>query len=423
MEIQKQKMAMEQAQKEAEYLDQETDPAMSPFILSMPEEARPMALKTLQSYGAGGRSTRRQQYMALHEITQNKEAYKTLMQPLIDHKAKLVVKAFEKMQKNPQDPTLQEEYESARADHAASSGELSKYLLERDAENRKAKKLGEPAGLDESGKTVYKSDAGLVYDDNTPYSSGKQLKPTTLSRNVGQRNPIGLDPSTKETIYQDLETMGMVHADGTPYAPKGSLLPLTQSPFADPSHRPLSPAENVRFKMQMRKEFEANPVYKDYNNVVTQLGRMEKAIEENKTSKSKVAVDQALITIYNKMMDPTSVVRESEYARTPSDQALLNNLQGRAQKILTGGAGLTNSEREALIRMARGFGSVTSEIYNNEANYYRNLATESGFSPDEIVRPKKYTYSPKQGGGTAPSGSSGPVKVWNPATKTFDVRQ
>lgn len=296
------------------------------------------------------------------------------------------------------------ESQAKALEHASEAANLQKLI---DKATGGVSKLGEPAGIDTSGRIVYKSERGLIYSDQSPYTAGKQLTPTTLSRNVGQRNPIGLDPSTKETVYQDLETMGMVRADGSPYTPKGSLLPLTQSPFANPAERPISQAEKARLKFSMRKEFEGLPVVKDHNVLMNQLGRMEKAIEESRTAKSKVAVDQALITIYNKMMDPTSVVRESEYARTPSDQALLSNLQGRATKILEGGAGLTDAERQALISMARNFGAVTREMYGMEANYFRDLARDSGIEPDTIVKPGKYTFAPTQGGSASPAGTPG----------------
>jgi len=60
------------------------------------------------------------------------------------------------------------------------------------AENPKAKKLGEPMGLDEGGRAVYKSDTGLVYDDFTPYTSGKQLNLQPFPATSGNATPSGL---------------------------------------------------------------------------------------------------------------------------------------------------------------------------------------------------------------------------------------
>lgn len=57
---------------------------------------------------------------------------------------------------------------------------------------------------------------------------------------------------------------------------------------------------------------------------------------------------QAAIIAFNKLLDPTSVVRESEYARTPEGVSLLSRLQGFQLKLSQGGAGLTLQEVGAL---------------------------------------------------------------------------
>jgi hypothetical protein len=160
--------------------------------------------------------------------------------------------------------------------------------------------------------------------------------------------------------------------------------------------------------LQTRKEFEGNPVVKEYFTIRGQLGKMEKALEESRSAESKVAVDQALITIYNKMTDPNSVVRESEYARTSTDQAVLNAIKGKAQKILEGGAGLTNVERDALVRMARLFGDVQQAMYDDHSEYYRAIAAGTGLNPDHGVKPDQYNRRVPRGQGAFPSAPGAP---------------
>lgn len=50
---------------------------------------------------------------------------------------------------------------------------------------------------------------------------------------------------------------------------------------------------------------------------------------------------QAIITSFNKILDPTSVVRESEYDRTAQGQSLLSQIQGKYDNLVAGGAGVT----------------------------------------------------------------------------------
>jgi hypothetical protein len=136
----------------------------------------------------------------------------------------------------------------------------------------------------------------------------------------------------------------------------------------------------------LRQEFQKEQAVKDYRQIQTQVARIDSALEENKKGGNKVAVDQALITVFNKMMDPTSVVRESEYARTSSDLSLLNRIKGKAEKIMTGGAGLTDEERNALATMAKKFSKASETSYKDTAKFYKQLAMDSGFKPEQIIR-------------------------------------
>lgn len=155
---------------------------------------------------------------------------------------------------------------------------------------------------------------------------------------------------------------------------------------ASPSTVVMANSKTPDAEMKMRKEFLTLPEVKEYPTIASQALRLDKAMEEAKTSKSLVAVDQALITILNKMLDPTSVVRESEYARTPSDQALLSRVKGKFEKLKSGGAGLTSDERTAIYDMAQRFKEVAEQQYNAQADYYSDLATRYGYNPENVLR-------------------------------------
>lgn len=146
-------------------------------------------------------------------------------------------------------------------------------------------------------------------------------------------------------------------------------------------------AANQQFKneREMRSDFEKLPEVKNYNEMNIKAGQMTQALEESKTTKNFVAVDQALITMFNKMTDPQSVVRESEYARTSSDIATVNMIKGKAQKVLTGGAGLTSDERNALKVMSDRFLSASKDRYDSVAEEYRGLAKTYGYEPNNVV--------------------------------------
>jgi hypothetical protein len=103
-----------------------------------------------------------------------------------------------------------------------------------------------------------------------------------------------------------------------------------------------------------------------------------------------VAVDQAIITTFNKMTDPDSVVRESEYARTASDLALWNRLKGKIEKWQKGGAGLTISDRRALAKLARQFYEVAENKYRDSFEEYQGYIKEYKLDPEKYLKTPKW---------------------------------
>jgi hypothetical protein len=56
--------------------------------------------------------------------------------------------------------------------------------------------------------------------------------------------------------------------------------------------------------------------------------------DKKNNKKSLNAASQTIVTAFNKILDPTSVVRESEYARTPEGQSYLERLQGKYEQLM-----------------------------------------------------------------------------------------
>ena len=63
-----------------------------------------------------------------------------------------------------------------------------------------------------------------------------------------------------------------------------------------------------------------------------------------------LAGSQAILISFNKLLDPTSVVRESDYARFASGQSALETLRGFVDKLSKGGAGVTLAELQSYAR-------------------------------------------------------------------------
>lgn len=139
---------------------------------------------------------------------------------------------------------------------------------------------------------------------------------------------------------------------------------------------------------KLREEFINRPETKDYLTVSTNVRAMDSLLADSMAGNvnSKVALDQALITMYNKLTDPQSVVRESEYARTPQNLPLVNAISGAIQKVQQGGAGLTDQDRQALVAGAKIIADERGKTYNATLASYEDLGNQYGIDPSLITR-------------------------------------
>lgn len=159
-----------------------------------------------------------------------------------------------------------------------------------------------------------------------------------------------------------------------------------QSPYVDALNRQTT-LQTKKWADEYRKEFYTQPEVKTYLEMRQKFDVMVKALEESRTTNNRVAVDQAIITLFNKMTDPESVVRESEYARTPQDLAIWNRVKGKVQKWLAGGAGLTDEDRQALVTMGSKFMQVADMKYRGRLSEYQGYIINIGADPNKYFTP------------------------------------
>jgi hypothetical protein len=97
------------------------------------------------------------------------------------------------------------------------------------------------------------------------------------------------------------------------------------------------------------------------------------------------ATSQAIITTFNKILDPTSVVRESEYDRTPSGQALIDRIEGKLNTVVEGGPGLTKESLKELVDLGRAFAKGAQESIDAKNASAREEAQFFGLNPDFVI--------------------------------------
>ena len=137
----------------------------------------------------------------------------------------------------------------------------------------------------------------------------------------------------------------------------------------------------------LRKEFLKNKVVVDYQIVKSNLQAMDQFLRGDKSGaiQNKIGLDQAIITLFNKLTDPTSVVRESEFARTPENAPIVNKMIGAIERIRAGGVGITSDDREALVKAARIIADARGGQFNDLRQKYSELAVSTGTEPFQVV--------------------------------------
>ena len=138
---------------------------------------------------------------------------------------------------------------------------------------------------------------------------------------------------------------------------------------------------------ELRKEFINRPETKDFVAIRDKVKLMDDLLAGFKAGNQKnlIALDQALISTFNKITDPTSVVRESEFERTPQNIPLFNRFPGALQKLKTGGAGLITEDREALVFGAKLIADSRGQTFNAARKATSDLAGRLGLDSELVI--------------------------------------
>jgi len=142
--------------------------------------------------------------------------------------------------------------------------------------------------------------------------------------------------------------------------------------------------------MGLRKEYEG--LIKPYKDVLASADK----IEALSKAPSSPQTDIALVFAYMKALDPTSVVRESEYATAENARGIPEGIRNSYNRAMDGNR-MTPEQR---MRIAATTGTLKQEAmanYTREAQRFSDLAQKYQFDPQDIT-------GERLDGGTRPEG-------------------
>lgn len=135
--------------------------------------------------------------------------------------------------------------------------------------------------------------------------------------------------------------------------------------------------------LKLRSDFRSEPTYKAFQEVDSAYRQINNGIE----AKSP-AGDLAAATKFMKLLDPGSVVRESELTEAMKATGKLDRLQNLAGNIVNG-TKLTPKQREDFKSLATEFYNSASSQYNEKRGEYAGIAKRNDMNVEDVVGSEK----------------------------------
>ena len=129
----------------------------------------------------------------------------------------------------------------------------------------------------------------------------------------------------------------------------------------------------------LRKEYQSNQIVKDFDQVKVAYNQISGALKN-----PSPANDLAAATKFMKLLDPGSVVRESELGLAMAASPAYERVTTYYEKLKTGEK-LTPSQREDFRKSAELLYKASENVVIPKQNEYRELAAEAGVNPNSVV--------------------------------------
>ena len=166
--------------------------------------------------------------------------------------------------------------------------------------------------------------------------------------------------------------------------------PVTKGPLATASAS-VSTKDAFKNERDLRNDLKSEPIYKAHQEVKAAFAQIKGSAGQNTPIS-----DVALATKIMKLLDPGSVVRESELGIAMAASGLLDRVTNYANMVKTGQK-LTPQQRTDFLKLADEFYSASEQQFNAKAAEYAGIA-------------KDYNLNAGRVSGQAPSGKPGAQK-------------
>jgi hypothetical protein len=131
--------------------------------------------------------------------------------------------------------------------------------------------------------------------------------------------------------------------------------------------------------LKLRGDFRSEPIYKAHQEMQSAYAQIQQSLKQNSP-----AGDLAGATKVMKLLDPGSVVRESELGMAMQASGLLDRVQHYATNVLNG-TKLTPAQRKDFQKLADALYGESVKQYNSKRGEYQGIAQRNGLNEEDVL--------------------------------------
>jgi hypothetical protein len=144
--------------------------------------------------------------------------------------------------------------------------------------------------------------------------------------------------------------------------------------------------------LKLRGDFRSEPLYKAHQEMTSAYSQIQQSLKQGSP-----AGDLAGATKIMKLLDPGSVVRESELGMAMAATGLLDRVQNYANLVVTGQK-LTPQQRKEFQTLADALYGESVKQYNAKRSEYQGISARNGLNEDDVLGPPSMAPKAQAGG-------------------------
>jgi hypothetical protein len=223
--------------------------------------------------------------------------------------------------------------------------------------------------------------AKLNPKDYTPESWSAYITKGNDTTQLRESNPSGSDVTNDRNAIAYANFGGKRFADLTPLEAQKVNTYLEQSKSRVVGAGVPSRLPSFTDATELRKEFKADPVIKNFSATDSAYKIIKSAIGSGAPTP---AGDLAAVTKFMKILDPESVVRESEVGLAMGATGMYDSMTSYLKRMVTGEK-LTPAQRVDFLNTATKFYNVARQQKTEVENQYAGIAKDGGLNPNLVT--------------------------------------